>query len=692
MLELWRPSKDAGDPIGCLTTTYTFHTGLFDEQCLARFLEIESEPNREELPFLLERESRLGGVYAGVMVDHSQAGVEHSYRWDVLPVRVPRGKQHAKVSLLAWERQIRIVVASANLTEQGYRQNYEVAVHVDVSPTGGDIDLLRDTVSFLRRLIRFVPAASAATAFAAVTRAVAFLNEVEERVRRWTPDRRRASVRQHLVYTMPASDGGPQQGSLDEAIKLCRARGGSPTQVWLASPFFDGESATTDVSTSLCKAMARGARRRLTFCVPATREDEGARRWRIAAPNSLIRAAARLNTEVTLEALPDRDSEKNVRPWHAKMMAFKNGEYSALMIGSSNFTTAGMGIVGHRFNIEANVVTVVDERAFARDAGRLEAVWPSMDQIGDPAKAEWRGADPENDEEEQAIGQGPPPGFLGASYRAGRQRAVILFFDLKALPSEWTLSAIGRRPEELRNSARWNAEGHPSVYEIEWTKPAPPEKLVVRWPAHEGFLPLNVEDPRELPPPAELDHMTADDMLGILAAADPSAAFRAWAKRQGTRNEFDSDLDSATPIDLDPLRRYDLHATFLHRVRRRARVLAQLRANLERPVSGRQALEWRLFGLVGIESLAERLVRELATANGNSDECLLTLADFMIVLREVNYLGAPPALSKSEFDCVYSAFLTQLARKMARQVDNLRHLMSRQSLEFWERVVQRCGA
>ena len=86
MLDLWRSPEGAGDPVGCLATTYTFHPGLFDEQCLARFLEIESEPDREDLAFLLERETRLGGVYAGVLVDHTQAGVEHSLRWDVLPV------------------------------------------------------------------------------------------------------------------------------------------------------------------------------------------------------------------------------------------------------------------------------------------------------------------------------------------------------------------------------------------------------------------------------------------------------------------------------------------------------------------------------------------------------------------------------------------------------------------------------
>src|SRR5438034_8387658 len=149
MLELWRPPQRVGDPVGCLATTYTFTPGLFDEQCLARFLEIESEPNREDLAFLLERESRLGSVYAGVLVDHTQAGVEHSLRWDVLPVRIRAGKQHAKISLLAWERHVRLIVASANLTDPGYRSNQEVAAVVDLSPQEADGEVLAQTLSFL---------------------------------------------------------------------------------------------------------------------------------------------------------------------------------------------------------------------------------------------------------------------------------------------------------------------------------------------------------------------------------------------------------------------------------------------------------------------------------------------------------------------------------------------------------------
>ena len=155
MLDLWQLPEGAGDPVGCLATTYTFHPGLFDEQCLARFLEIESEPDREDLAFLLERETRLGGVYAGVLVDHTQAGVEHSLRWDVLPVRVRAGKQHAKISLLSWTRRLRIIIASANLTEPGYRSNFEVAAAVDLGPDDADLSMLgrcRDVSSQVGRV------------------------------------------------------------------------------------------------------------------------------------------------------------------------------------------------------------------------------------------------------------------------------------------------------------------------------------------------------------------------------------------------------------------------------------------------------------------------------------------------------------------------------------------------------------
>ena len=288
MLELWRPPENAGEPVGCLATTYTFDPELFDEQCLGRFLEIESEPDREDLAFLREREYRLGSVYAGVLVDYTQAGVSHSLRWDVLPVRVRAGKQHAKLSLLGWSRHIRIIVASANLSGQGYRRNREVAAFVDLSPKEADKDLLTQATTFLRDLLALVPGAQDDTP--EVRRASAYLSQVERQVETWERPRRQTVVRQQLVCTLPAvhSGSGPRS-SLDEAAEACRRRGRLPHEAWVASPFFDVDDNGGRVAVALCKSMARGRTRKLRFCVPAVRDEGETAVPRLAAPIAIKR-------------------------------------------------------------------------------------------------------------------------------------------------------------------------------------------------------------------------------------------------------------------------------------------------------------------------------------------------------------------------------------------------------------------
>ena len=430
MLDLWRPPQGAGEPIGCLTSTYTFAPGLFDEQCLARFLEIESEPNREDLAFLLERENRLGSVYAGVLVDYTQAGVEHSLRWDVLPVRIRGAKQHAKISLLVWARHVRIIVASANLTEPGYRRNSEVAGTVECSPEDGNKDLLSEAIGFLRSLLRLVPAA--ADRPPELGRAEQFLDQVEKQVRQWDESPRRGmTTRQVLTFTLPASGPGrPAQSALDEAIGACRLRGGSPVFTYVASPFFDADEGTNRVTAALCKAMARGRSRELMFCVPAAGDLKESSVPRLAAPKSLILTARRYLETVSVEVLPELE-DKNPRPWHAKMLGLYSDEYNALMVGSSNFTCAGMGITEHR-NAEANLLTIVDNIRNSREPGALNAVWPVTETIPDPDAAEWMGTRP--DEDEQSPAPPLPAGFLCASYRAGDKRCIVMRLDPDLLP------------------------------------------------------------------------------------------------------------------------------------------------------------------------------------------------------------------------------------------------------------------
>jgi hypothetical protein len=685
-----------------LATTYTFQPGLFDEQCLARFLEVESEPDREDLAYLLERETRLGAVYAGVLVDHTQAGVEHSLRWDVLPVRIPQAKQHAKLSLLAWNNHLRIVVASANLTEQGYRLNQEVCVTLDSTPDDARLDLIGDACDFLRHLLAFV--AGATPDAAEVRRALNFLEQVEQCAAAWNPSKKEKGQRQQLVFTLPGRGENPATGgsgfgsrsSLYDAIAHSSRRGGSPDQAWIASPFFDVDDQKDAATEALCKSMARGAKRCVTFCVPVIGEvNQGA--LRLAAPESLLRTAVHYSATSTFEILPHQDSEENVRPWHAKLLGLLrsagNG-YTGLMIGSSNFTRAGMGI-GTICNAEANLLTIAEHLPRARLPGQVDEVWPSMVEVEDPTAVEWQGATPELVEEQRATNAPVPMGFLSATYRAGDRRELLLRLDADHLPKDWTIHATGRNSAELLSAESWGQQGRPDPIALKWEPMLPPEKLLVRWSADDGalreaFLPLNVEDAKKLPPPAELAEMTADDMLLILAASDPSAAFRAWAKKQDREELFDEDLDAATPPDLDPLRRYELKSTFLRRVRSRARVLAQLRLNLQRPVWSLQGLLWRLEGFIGIRPLAERLLREVLEPQGSADEALLTLADLIILLREVAYEPVGGALPKHEFYEVYEPFLAKLVGELNTEVHDHRGQIERDLLNFWNRVVEQC--
>jgi hypothetical protein len=689
MLELWRPPQNAGDPIGCLTTTYTFNPTVFEEQCLARFMDIESEPSREDLAYVIERESRLGSIYAGVLADHSQAGVVHSLRWDVLPVRIRGGKQHSKVTLLVWNRHIRVVVASANLTEPGYRYNQEVTGTVDIKPADSDPEFLAEVIRFLRALISVVPGAVDTVKPRAIERAIAFLDETERLTRDWAPRGRRGTMRQHFVCTLPSIGGQAERSTLSEAINACSRRGRAPHTVWIASPFFDMNDESAMVASTLCKSMGRGLTRDLLLCVPAAATGESVNTARLAAPKAIFERPKQYGVSVSVGILPDKDGEKNQRIWHAKMLLLAADDYAALMVGSSNFTCAGMGI-GRNRNAEGNLITLADRVSYGRESGNLEAIWPEFTKVEDPASAEWLGSAADPEEEGLAAMLPAPEGFLSATYQAGDTKKILLSVDPANLPIDWQVSACTDVRQIMLNANKWEADGRPPLIELPWDRDTVPERLVVEWDGHEAYLPINVEDSSALPPPALLSSMSVEDLLRIWSSVDPGAAFRVWARQQQPTDLFDSDLDAVTPVELDPLRMYNLATTFLHRVRHRARVLAQLRTNLQRPVSGQQALEWRLRGLVGIELLADRLLKEFLAAGENAGEALLSLADFLIVLSEVEYTPTEGALSKSEFGRVYWPFLRELAGRLNTQSQERRLQVSTELNEFWGRVIEQC--
>ena len=700
MLNLWRPPSGAGAPRGCFATTYMFDPELFDEQCLARFLCIDSDPKREDLAFLIERETRLSGVYAGVLADHTQAGVAHSLRWDVLAARVRNGKQHAKVTVLAWDDCIRLIVSSANLTEAGYRSNFEVALAVDFTPAESDRDLLASVLAFLRSLLTFVPGQESDNP--QVGRALRFLKVVAGMAADWNALPRSRAIRQQLVCTLPTAAGVVARSALEESITLCRTRGTLPFRISVASPFFDNDSEQYRAAEALCKQMARGIQRALLFAVPGAVGSARNSVLRIDAPASLFRTPINeYDADVTVALLPSMDADEG-RTWHAKMFAFEAAEYFALMVGSSNFTCAGLGLITRR-NVEANLVTIIDSKSYDRQSGFLQSVWPEMKVIDAPERAEWQGAT--SSEDDEVAAHPLPYGFLSAVYYAGIVPELVICLDASELPVVWAISGVGHSGgSAILDHHAWKLSGSVARVVTSMAAAELPGRLQVTWTdkdanQQQAFLVINVQDSAALLAPAALTEMTAEEMLEIIAASDPGAALRVWARRssQSMTIEDDHDLDSATPTDLDPLHRYQLASTFLHRVRRKARVMERLRLFIERPVSSLEGLDWRLRGLIGIHPLALKYVAEFEGACRSSSsgsapaEALLTLADLLIVLREAKYRGQEGAITPAQFKRHFQKFLGPLAGELADRVRPSASCVPTSVLNFWNQVVTRCS-
>jgi hypothetical protein len=273
---------------------------------------------------------------------------------------------------------------------------------------------------------------------------------------------------------------------------------------------------------------------------------------------------------------------------------------------------------------------------------------------------------------------------------------LTLDLDPTNLPTDWICQSLPQTHWFTLSASDWSRAGGKAQVEVEWQHVTPPSRLLVRWISNhsewsEGLLPINVECPDDLPAPTEIQNMSADDLLMILAASDPGAALRVWTKTiQRSEDGFDEDLDSAEPADLDPLRAYSLANTFLHRIRNRALVFARLRQNLERPVRNQHALLWRLEGFIGIRALAERLCHEAMTSTRNAHEALLSLIDFIILLSEVRYSGEAEALTVQQFNEVYMPFLRSLVSSMDHTIQSDGARFGKELLSFWGRTVSKC--
>jgi hypothetical protein len=621
LLEFWVRREEYGHPIGCVTTTFTFDAGFFEEECLARFVGMDTHPQHDdERVYLVEREEKLAEIFACVLVDRSHVVQERSLRWHLLPVTVPHGYiMHAKVTVLAWQNHIRVLVGSANLTEYGYRRNFEHVGVLDFGPDGElPLELLDEVVGFFQQLSAFTQGEEDVEG--PRSGLSHFLKNIGSLKEDW--DRKNWKRGQPSVLFMAQF---PENESLFRRIRQDAWYGSGPSDVFVLSPFFDEGEGVKQTVNALVENMAVQGERQIHFLVPGVELEDGV--VELEAPEALRQPWHRRMQHLfcLIEGRETVEKGEENRPLHAKSLWLQREERAVYMIGSSNFTRAGMGVSSGQGNIEANLVYSLPSVSdpFAR---KCENGYPPHHRVEENLHFR-QDIDRQTQEGESFVPL--PEKFAEALFEPEGAGGILMLYISEALPSVFHIK--GREEEILLDQKKCEEEKRQNPIEINWTEVRPPTGLRVEWQDGQGewqksLWVVNVTDTTLLPPPEELRDLELDMLVEILTSARPlHEAVRTVIRRKERAK------DLGIEVIFDPHKKVNTRNYLLRRFRRVANALEGLQARLQRPAYNLEALRWRLYGPVGPLALAERLGKE------EGEGAAFMISEVAMVLRSVTW-------------------------------------------------------
>lgn len=619
LLDAWVPPDDAGDAIGCIATSFTFNAAFFEEECLGSFLGLETNPTDDGPAYLIERENKLAGLScAAVLVDAHHCRGTRSLRWDLLPARLS-AIQHAKVSLLVWAGWVRLIIGSANLTEDGYRRNLEVFGVLDYfDGSNAPIDCLLETLGFLRRAAK-TSLSSDGIVTPAVERWNALIRRVEKDCKGWgasSEELKRSTVRVHTVFVEPKQSN--EKSCFAQLNQLWPAAS-PPYSADIVSPFFDPPEALNQPANELWELLRK--RGEITARFHVTAEDfydeksKDTDKTLLHAPESLVTSSPRSNAIAEMYRVRTPDG----RPLHAKGIWLEDERWLMYQIGSSNFTSAGTG-VGNRFNLEANLVYIVDSIRDSKAWELVKLTFPESEFVADEQR-NWKPLPSEDGIDE--LLQKPLPSCFGNAE----------FSNTPELGSIVTLEFIGSEVPifELRvdgddvvwfDSQQWQTNGSPMRCDVPWTRSRPPSGFEVRVDSKTGtsWWPVNAQSTESLPPPDELKELPLEVLLEILSSALP---LHRAVGRHLKRKAKQAAAVSVTAVD--PHKRVDTSGFLLQRTRRLSGALRTIREKVQRPAATMAMLRRRLRGPIGVLALADAIIRE-AKSQDESDFLIAELA------------------------------------------------------------------
>jgi hypothetical protein len=632
------PPAGVGDAIACVATSFTFEEEFFETQCLGRFLGLDSQRGEDD-PWicLIEEEERLSEVRVTAIVDRGEGPGKRNLRWDLLTAGAPGSLMHAKVAVLAWQRLVRIIVGSANLTPAGYRSQVESCLVLEASPASAVPEIVfTGLLDAVRRLVSSTTGDGNAPG--PKRRALQSLSDIGSLVTSFDLPQSPRRTDPLLAVTTSGFGGRPLR-ALREVW-----RGGVARSAFILSPFFDEDPSGNLTADALVDELAQRGPCQVTFVLPV---NVGADRLAVRAPKSLS-SALPPRIDASFEAFMPT-GEEEPRRLHAKAVVLESDSWVAGLVGSSNFTAKGMGL-SPRSHFEVGVAIGAPLASATGDA--ISALIPPGEPL-DVSDVVWEPQDDEDEADRPIL----PWGFVECLLDPGPPSTVVVRFAPNELPAYWSIRLPSGR--SLLDQASWRRGGSPVESRIDLGC----ERaffLEVRWgDDSEGQIttwPLNVTEPTKLPPPDELRLLPVEALLSALASTRPVHEAVAEAIRQEEHRQNKRSL----PAELDPLRRYSSTGQLLKRARRVSEALAGLQRRLERPAANLEALEWRLRGPFGPIAVAQKLLDEDATAGMVSGEPAFLLAELALTLSRVDWDRTATVVPRAEIDARVREVLDEL--------------------------------
>ena len=668
LLDHWTPPPNSGEPVGCIATSFTFESDFFEEECLSRFLKMDTDPYEDGPLYLIEREEKLAPVDISALVDQAHCMGKRSLQWDLISFR-STNLLHSKISVLAWSRHVRIIIGSGNLTRNGYRVNKEIFGVFDFSEEQGlDKKNLNQSLTFFTALLSVLDDDNPA-----VRRALNLLERISELASGWSKQIYQIGTASKILMT---GQGYPRL--ITQIGNEARKAGNGVTLAQIVSPFYVDPNAPNPAVKQLIRQL--DLEQNPALCWYGRFEDNGEENKLFYGPASLRDEAEALNKRrisfygIEQTGKDEKDSTVN-RPVHLKCIWLETINHVFYCIGSSNFTTNGLGI-SQRPNFESNILYTVDKTKARKSYGLLKGSFPNGINLG--SNVSFCQDELLEDERPPEDGHNLPLFFRLAVFDCeGDRRYLKLDFDVKENPNcAWKI--LDSDKQVLYTLDDWLAKKSAPSQKVEWHQSFIPSELLVLLENGELFhWSVIAKDSSILPAPEELGELDLELLIQLLATNEPMyRAMGRWLKKKPTENDF-GQKELINPHD-----KVDVSGFLLRRTRKISYAYSMLRSKLERPIFSKAALHWRFNGPVGVSALAKAILKEAHS----EEEKIFLLAELCLELSDIKPQTCPGSLTEQVVYGELKSIINKLI-KQSKAIENKNQTIGDYSKEAFKKSI-----